>query len=240
MDSKQILEQFNAPKGATLDKVFKNGNIQIITKALCDRCNSEDGIYYIGVCNGHKVPSYVDQGVCFKCLGRGYVMQKQILMTPENEAKRQAKIAKERQKQEEIARQQEAERKAEEERKAAEEARKAAEEAARKAISQYVGKVGERLELTLTVKFSAHFEVPAYGGFGTDTMYVHNMVDDNGNVFVWKTSTTLYKKLADGSYQVAEKGDKVVIKGTIKNHSEYKDEKQTELTRCKTMNIIAA
>ena len=240
MDSKQILAQFNAPKGATLDKIFKNGNIQITTKALCDRCNSEDGIYYIGVCNGHKVPSYVDQGVCFKCLGRGYVMQKQILMTPENEAKRQAKIAKERQKAQEAAAKLEAERKAEEERKAAEEARKAAEEAARKAISQYVGQIGERLEMTLTLKFSAHFEVPSFAGFGTDTMYVHNLVDDNGNVFVWKTSKGIYTANGDYTYNVAEKGDKVRIKGTVKNHSEYKDEKQTELTRCKTLEVIHA
>lgn len=240
MDEKMILKQFNAPKGAQLDKVFKNGNIQIRTKCDCYRCGGGRGIYYIGVCNGVPVPSHVDNGVCFRCGGRGWEWEKRILMTPENEAKKQARLEKERAKREAEAAQREAERKAEEERKAAEEARKAAEEAARKAISQHVGKIGERLELTLTLKFSAHFEVQSYAGFGTETIYIHNLVDEAGNVFVWKTGKTLYTPNHDGTFNVAEKGDSVRIKGTVKAHSEYKEEKQTELTRCKTLEVIHA
>jgi hypothetical protein len=42
-------------------------------------------------------------------------------------------------------------------------------------------------------------------------------------VFTWKTLRGI----------CMEYGENVEIKGTIKAHGEYKDEKQTELTRCK-------
>ena len=244
MTDKQLLQQFNAPKGAKLEKVFKNGNIQISTRVICDRCGNKEGIFYIGVHNGQLVPSHVDQGVCFKCHGRGYVIGKQILMTPENQAKHDREIEKKRQKAEEEAKKREEQIRAEEERRQKEKEAAEAAEKARKAISQFVGKIGEKIDTTLTLKFSAHFEVPSFRGFGTDTMYVHNFVDDLGNVYVWKTSTSVYMKIKDmiggDDFLVAEKGDRVHLKGTIKDHTEYKDEKQTVLTRCRIQGIYGS
>jgi hypothetical protein len=80
---------------------------------------------------------------------------------------------------------------------------------------EYVGKIGERLSLTLTVSNTYELE----NGYGSSTMHV--MKDDNDNVFVWTTSA---KNLAVG--------ETYSLKGTVKNHQMYKGTKQTILTRC--------
>ena len=51
--------------------------------------------------------------------------------------------------------------------------------------------------------------------------YMFKIIDDEGNVFTWKTS----------NYPEFEKFN--TLKGTVKAHSEFRNEKQTELTRCK-------
>ena len=218
---------------ATLIRIDRNGSKHWQGLVTCDRCGGK-GIYHIGVHNGELIPAHPDNGVCYKCNGAGKVMSKWIERTPEYQAKldakRQAKldaIAAEQKAQEE---EQERIRK-EEEAKA--EAEKLAEEArikAQKAISQHVGEIGQRLTISGTFEYTAFFEVPSFRGFGTDTMYIHNFKDDDGNVLVWKTSSCLNR---DAIYE----GDQVQIKGTVKEHSEYKDEKQTVLTRCKITKI---
>lgn len=114
--------------------------------------------------------------------------------------------------------------------------------------SQYVGSVGNRLELTLTYVGSAKFSVPNfYDRDREDHMYIHNFVDGNGNVFIWKTSTNVHMEVKkpikgeEGSwyteYVHPNKNDIVTIKGTVKEHSEYKKIKQTVLTRVKVLGI---
>jgi hypothetical protein len=48
------------------------------------------------------------------------------------------------------------------------------------------------------------------------------MTDSNNNRFVWKASGTCL-----------DTGETVTLKGTIKEHSIYRDQNQTVLTRCK-------
>lgn len=88
--------------------------------------------------------------------------------------------------------------------------------ATEKPLSNYVGVVGEKISLQLTQLSCHSFD----GSFGTT--YINIFKDDLGNKFVWKTS-----------YCVAKDNEKVALKGTVKEHSEYKNEKQTVLTRCK-------
>lgn len=207
---------------AKLIKIDRNGSKHYEGYVTCDRCSGR-GEYWWGymeyVGNGVTRPQY--SGVCFKCGGEGKVWGKWIERTPEYQAKldakREAKIAAMREKRE-----------AEEaERKAAEAARKAEEEArikAEKAISNYIGEIGKRITVEATYLHSAHFEVKSFRGFGTDTMYVHNFKDQDGNKIVWKTGSGLAN---------LEEGDTVQIVGTVKEHAEYKEEKQTALTRCK-------
>lgn len=218
---------------ATLIRIDKNGSKHYQGMFTCDRCNGR-GWYAIGSHNGQLVAAHPYNGTCYKCGGAGKVMSKWIERTPEYQAKldarRQKKLdawaAKQKAQQEELERiRKEEEAKAEAERQAEEERIKA-----QKAISQHVGEVGQRLTITATFDHSAWFEVPSFRGFGQDTMYIHTFKDVDGNVLIWKTGSGL------GSIDICE-GDQVQIRGTVKEHSEYKDEKQTVLTRCKVTKM---
>lgn len=81
--------------------------------------------------------------------------------------------------------------------------------------SEYQGALGERLELFLTVEKTIELD----GNYGRSTM--HLMRDDCGNLYVW---TTASKSWAVGSEHH--------IRGTVKDHRTYRNEKQTVLTRC--------
>lgn len=204
---------------AKLIKIDRNGSKHYEGAIICDRCGGK-GYYAIGVHNMQPVLSPHDGGVCWKCLGAGKVMGKWIERTPEYQAKldakRQAKWAAEQAKRD-------AERA---EREAAERAAREAEEArikSLKAISQYVGKVGEKVAFKGTYVKSASWEQKSYVGYGMTTVYIHTFKDADGNVFIWKTQNGVCLNY----------GENVEVKGTIKAHAEYKDEKQTELTRCK-------
>ena len=80
--------------------------------------------------------------------------------------------------------------------------------------SHWVGEIGKRLEWTLTVERIFDLE----GQYGM--LHIHTMRDPAGNAIVWKTTS---KRL--------EPGETVSGKGTIKAHTEYKGEQQTEITR---------
>lgn len=88
-------------------------------------------------------------------------------------------------------------------------------------ISEYIGNVGETITVAVTLvsihTFETHFTY--YG----ETNYIFKFADDDGNTIVWKTS----------SYQRIEEGKRYELKGKVKEHSEYKGEKQTVLTRCR-------
>lgn len=95
--------------------------------------------------------------------------------------------------------------------------------------SEYVGQVGDKIQLTLTYTHTAAWE-NSYGGYWSNNVtFLHTFKDENGNVFTWKT----------GNCIEADYGDKLVVKGTIKDHNEYKGIKQTVLTRCKIMEEVA-
>lgn len=82
--------------------------------------------------------------------------------------------------------------------------------------SEYVGQVKDKLNLTVQLVASPSYD-SAYG-----TCYIYIMKDESGNIFVWKTN----------KYVKYEIGSILNVKGTVKEHSEYRDEKQTVLTRC--------
>ena len=204
---------------AELVRVDRNGTKYYEGWVTCDRCGGAGGA------DQWKYTGFT----CYKCGGTGKIQGKYRVYTPEYEEKlaerRRAKAEKwERDHAEEIA-QREAERKAKEE---AERRECEAEEArikAEKAMSDYVGQIGDKIEVKATYIATARFEVPSFGGWGTDTMCIHMFRDANGNKLVWKTGCGLGENI--------EKGMEITLKGTVKDHSEYKEEKQTVLTRCK-------
>lgn len=81
--------------------------------------------------------------------------------------------------------------------------------------SEFVGEIGERVELTLTVTRAIEIE----NNYGHSMMHI--MEDDCGNVYVW---TTAAKSWPEGAVKN--------VRGTIKDHRTYKNTKQTVLTRC--------
>lgn len=217
---------------ANLIRVDRNGTKYYEGDIPCDRCDGK-GIYIIGVCNGQPVPSWVDNGICFKCGGSGRVHGKWKEYTPEYEAKLEARRRAKREKweqehAEEIA-------KAEAERKAKEEAERLAREAEeqrlreKKAISQHVGQIGDKLDEDVILEKRAWFSVPSfYNRNALETRYIYTFRDAKGNALIWKTS----------SGTSAENGERVHLKGTIKEHNEYDEEKQTVLTRCKVTREV--
>ena len=82
--------------------------------------------------------------------------------------------------------------------------------------SQWIGKVGDKLSVDVTVKYVA--------GFNTNWGYtnIFTFVDEYGNEIVWKTDTRTFHK-----------GETMKLTGKIKEHSEFRAVKQTVLTRCK-------
>lgn len=81
--------------------------------------------------------------------------------------------------------------------------------------SSYVGSIGERIDVTVVIRLAQ----PLEGQWGHSTFHI--MSDTHGNIYTW---TTASKSLV--------LGETYHIKGTIKEHKNYKGEQQTVLTRC--------
>jgi hypothetical protein len=83
--------------------------------------------------------------------------------------------------------------------------------------SVYFGTIGKRETFTLTLTKVFSFD-SMYG-----TSFVYIFIDASGNIAVWKASSS----------QDVTTGKTYSVKGTVKEHSEYKGVKQTNLSRCK-------
>lgn len=82
--------------------------------------------------------------------------------------------------------------------------------------SMFVGAIKERIVIE-------NVSLKCIARYGTDygVTKVYHMLDAAGNIYVWKSANCI------------EDTDSITIKGTVKAHSEFRGEKQTELTRCK-------
>lgn len=95
--------------------------------------------------------------------------------------------------------------------------------------SEYVGNVGDKIEMPVTFWKMSTYKVKAFGGYynrdepAMETKYIYSFIDASGNCLIWNTT----------SFNELTAGDKLILKGTIKGHKEYKGIKQTELQRCK-------
>ena len=224
----------------TLVKTDRNGTKYFEEECKCYKCNGT-GIYkWYGYHYNGAVSEY--EGVCYDCNGTGKQTIKTKEYTPEHQAKlnakREAEIAK---KQAEIKAQQEAE--------AKKQAEYEAKIKAEKAKSEYIGKAGDKIDMVVTVAFESSYEIPSFRGYGMTEVSVYGLKDEEGNLMVWKTSTgflMIEKKICNPNdpteyryeNEFAHKGDKIRIKATIKEHTEYKEQKQTILTRVKVLEIV--
>ena len=202
------------------------------------------------LCNGTAyLPHYahIDSGVCYKCMGHG--THKRQVWTKEqiNKLEEKDKI-----KIEEFNKEQEKNRpailKAQEEEKKqkqiAEEKRLADIEAKFEKM-EYVGTIGEKIELEVRIVFSKTFD----GYYGSSTIY--SMEDSKGNSLVyWQSGygnfPSIEKKEENGDLLMwnPAKEEKFLIKATVKDYKVYEREygygkvKQTILARPKTIRAV--
>lgn len=96
-------------------------------------------------------------------------------------------------------------------------------EVARSKASRFVGAIGDRLELTVCSERESEYQrrafMPSWGA-DYEIVYITTLRDELGNAFVVKSP----------SFRVAV-GDTVKIRGTVKEHKEYRGECQTILAR---------
>lgn len=81
-------------------------------------------------------------------------------------------------------------------------------------VSEYIGNIGEKITALVEIVFTTGYDTK----FGWTNIY--KMKDEHGNVIVWKSGSRLPELFSKG-----------IIKATVKEHSEYKGEKQTTVTR---------
>lgn len=97
-----------------------------------------------------------------------------------------------------------------------------------------------RETLILTLEHTAKWS--QYYGYRETEYRLYKFSDDNGKIYVWKTSALLSFDVVDDSgcckVYVPIIGDKVEVKATIKGESEYKGEHQIELTRVAIIAIL--
>ena len=83
--------------------------------------------------------------------------------------------------------------------------------------SEYSGEIGDKLEIEVFLCYEVCSWENQYG-----YTYLYKILGEDGNVYVWYSSKFF-----------GENPEWKVIKGTVKDHKEYKGIKQTILTRCK-------
>ena len=71
------------------------------------------------------------------------------------------------------------------------------------------------------------YERPSFRGWGTEYVGIYKFVDAEGNIIIWNTTT----------YINVEEGKRYRLTGTIAEHKEYKEDKQTVVKRCKVTQI---
>ena len=86
-------------------------------------------------------------------------------------------------------------------------------------VSEWVGNVGDKVDIRVRKVEVITAWVSSYG-YRDKMVYVYKITDDSGNIFTWKTGTDIPEDV---------KG----IRGTVKEHKEFRGVKQTEVTRCR-------
>lgn len=180
----------------------KNGKPWIKAAESCPRCGGSG-----------RYPSREYQGICLQCQGDGYILtQKRILSDKEKAQRERAKARKTARIQAQVEAQAQERAKAEAE---AEAKRLAEEEAKKAALSklQWVGTVGEYIELTLTLKTCKSFE-NNFGGYN----YFQVMETPEGNKVIYSGSKYLFSEQ-----------DTITRKFKVKSHEENYYGKSTKV-----------
>lgn len=94
---------------------------------------------------------------------------------------------------------------------------------AKKALSNFVGTVGQREKFIVKIEKIITVDCPRFSYYDRDSQEIYLMVDENNNRFIYRTK----------SYIEVKEGDTVEMTATMKEHNEYKGEKQNIVSRPK-------
>ena len=98
-----------------------------------------------------------------------------------------------------------------------------------KSTSEYQGNASERITLNVVKSRVLYTKYSHYTYYGEAT-YVQELIDDKGNVYIWSSQEDL------GMY-FEQDTKSVTIRGTVKDHKEYKGIQQTVLSRCRVLSV---
>lgn len=90
-----------------------------------------------------------------------------------------------------------------------------------------------RVDMRVKLVGEYQYDRQKYAGYGYETVNIYKMADDNGNIYVWKTTSWLVF-----NDEPINRGSVIVIAATVKGESEYNGEKQTEINRVKVKEVI--
>lgn len=85
--------------------------------------------------------------------------------------------------------------------------------------STYQGEIGQRINFSVAEMYCVTTLESIYG-----TTWLYKITDDAGNIYIWYASNPV------------DTENVITLVGTVKQHSEYQNVKQTVLTRCKVAN----
>ena len=97
--------------------------------------------------------------------------------------------------------------------------------------SEFVGEIKSRIERVVTFIGESSYEREAYT-YGWETVYIYKFADEDGNMLVWKTTSSLGYWDENDDWNVVAPGENIKLRGTVKQHSIYNGIKQTVLNRC--------
>ena len=95
-------------------------------------------------------------------------------------------------------------------------------------VSEHIGNIGDRIDFEADLVNCFTFDVPGYMSWETEIMHIYKFKTAEGNIVVWKTTSYIKEYFEDDVKHFK-------FKGTVKEHSEYKGEKQTVLNRVKIL-----
>lgn len=87
--------------------------------------------------------------------------------------------------------------------------------------SEYIGVVGEKIDVLTTFYKYAFYERLSMYSSGYEKVNIYTFIDEKGNHIVWKTTSS----------EDFDIGESIQIKGKVKEHSEFNNVKQTIVTR---------
>lgn len=101
--------------------------------------------------------------------------------------------------------------------------------------SEFIGEVGQKISVEVTLKRRTEWETTF--GYRTRTNFLYIMADKNGNTLTWKTQNLLgFDDVEENGMTYFHRIDTdlpFTITGRVKEHTVYNGVKQTVLERCK-------